>query len=723
MPYCYLVAIDETGSFEKQSKKVSREKEKASKVGGVVFKDPRNQIVHNRMDHVLNQWNISHPRSIVERIEEIHYFPMRGVRWDDSENLSVTPEEGVELTNELVRELLSLEEFSMAFVSSGFPPFFVNEQQAYGEILRTTLWGLFSEKLPLKEGDIVNVMIGPRSQAKGAFGVWKPADYDFYYEFLMKQLEKEFQPLAQQKKIEIKLECDTRKVVKKAEVLAADLFLGNEKTRDIKDVKYCKISFQDYYWPALGMNPVEEIVKSYENGNCRPIMAFSRLLHLYALQCLKEEKNAISVLPKAKRILKAIAQEEMEMEEFVSFLDKTLENLIVSRAEASENMKMAEIYCQTLLNLYPLESGQENPLILRMQEVLMRQQIAIESHKGSIENNAGKYLEEYRGFFATHKEILYPTIGERLLHHLDMELKAVQVSHFNNYNFAEVEKILEPHYKRYKETYRKFLGKEKDSTFGKLSGTLGQANAFLYGMNREEYAYYELAAEQLQEDTENFVPHTEMWNIGMHYRIHLELSRQENPRHYPQDKMPWQNALELMKSLFDHQRLTPNNLLGWGIKNASTFDLALILKFLSYYHHYVSPSLIESTESLDALCQHISNKNWPWYPSCHIWKWALYLAYSTGNQDCIEKALSLIQPYTEGHFTLKTIEIPLLLLQCLAKSQNPKPVLQTLNDLSQTQPFFRDFLAHTPWQTTLSSESCKGWDIWNIVTMLPFYYG
>ena len=176
MSHSYIIGIDETGSFEKHSKRVSKEKEKASRVGGVVFRNPRHQIVRNCMEETKNEWNQEHPTSRIEKIEQFHYFPLRGVKFGESSHGPVSREEGEALTDSLVTRLASLEEFAMAFSSQGFPPFFVNEQQAYGEILRTTLWGLLSDKLPLEEGDCVYVLVSPRSKAEGAFGFWKPSD-------------------------------------------------------------------------------------------------------------------------------------------------------------------------------------------------------------------------------------------------------------------------------------------------------------------------------------------------------------------------------------------------------------------------------------------------------------------------------------------------------------------------------------------------------------------
>lgn len=717
----YIIGIDETGKFDKQSKKEA--KEKASMVGGVVLKNPRNPIVRNCLEGIKNQWNQGHPNSQLQRIEQFHYFPLRGIKWSDSGQESpVSKEEGVTLTNAVVKALSSLEDLALVFSSSGFPPFFVNEQQAYVEILRTTLWGLFSDKLGLEEGDSVYVLVAPRAQAQGAFSVWRPVDYNFYYQFIMDQLNREFSEFAQQKKITLKLESNVKLVLQTPEVIAADFFLGNERTGGVPEVKYCRIRFQDYYLLALGINPVDEIVKSYESGNCTPITAFSRLLQLYALECLKDKETAKPILTRLKKILKDMVQNELEMDELVSLLDKTLENLLTTRAESEENMKIAEIYCQSLLNLYPVEENQENQSVLRLQEVLMRHQIGIESHKGSVVNQVGPYIETYRTFFAAHKQELYPTIGERLLHQLDMELKAVQVSHFNNYNFAEVERILDPHYKKYKETYRKFLAtKEKDATFGKLCGTLGQANAFLYAIHKSESVYYEMAAEQLQDDTNNFMPPTQMWSIGMHFRIQLELCRQDNPDHYG-DKIPWKEALELMRILWDNQKLSPNSLLTWGIKNGSPWDLALILKFMGYYQHY-NPSFTTPPDQLQNTIEYAASKNWPWYPACHIWKWALYLAVVSKNQTLVENALGMVQPCPEDDFTLKTLEIPLLMWHCFIKSKSPKPVLQKFEDLLAIQPFFKDCMGHAQWQAKFPAQTSKEWDVWNIVTLLPFYYG
>lgn len=178
-----------------------------------------------------------------------------------------------------------------------------------------------------------------------------------------------------------------------------------------------------------------------------------------------------------------------------------------------------------------------------------------------------------------------------------------------------------------------------------------------------------------------------------------------------------------MRTLWDHQKLTANSLISWGIKNGSPWDLSLIMKFMGYYQRH-NPPFVVPVEELQNLIAHASlQKDWPWYPTCHIWKWALYLALVSGDNALIEQAFSLLQPLGEDEFTLKTLEIPLLMLQCRAKAKNPKPVLQKLEELTVEQPFFKECMERFQWQSKFPPQTSKEWDLWDVVTMLPFYYG
>ena len=721
----YVIGIDETGGFEKRYKgKVVADKEKASRVGGIVLKNPRERAVHKCLDATRQGWNRDHPQAHVARNEHFHYFPLRGVSpWgnaSDAPNLS--KEEGAALTNLAVTALTGLPEFLLAFSSAGFPPFFVDEQQAYVEILRTTLWGLLSQKLPLVAGDEVAVVIAPRGQVDGVYSSWKPKERRLYFRLLMEQLQSEFGNLALDRQCQIGFETAEEKVFQSSEIMAADLLLGNEKTKDVA-LQYCKLRFDDYYRLTVGIDPIEEVVAAYERGDCPSLAAFNQLLYLYALECRKDKKQARPALEKLKKIMDEIAEHESLLDEATALFNTTVQTLLNERAETARNMELAEIYCLAMLQMYPLAQATVRPVLMRLQEVALRHLIGIESHKGEVGNDeatkAGEYIKTYREFFERNKERLYPTIGERIMNRLEMELRAIQVSHFNNYNFAEAEDILTSHYIQYQSTYADFLANgEKDALFGKLCGTLGQANGFLYAI-RKDQASYTAAARQLKEDSDNFIRDTQQWSIGMHYRVHLELCRQDQQT--GPNLEPLAVALDLLRLLWNDPKLEPDTLLARVLADGSVFDLSLAMKFLTYYRKSHADFAVP-TKDLETLILKAASNKWPWYPACHVLKWACCIALLSKNPGLAGNAISLVPPLPEPNFTLQTLEIPILMLKAYLKSKDSKPIVEKLDQLMAQQPGFKKCLRLSGWPQKFPAQTMKNWELWDIVTLLPFYY-
>ena len=688
----YLVAIDETGSFEKS---------KASKVGGVVFQNSSRDHVRKELELVLADWNKLHGEAPIE-LGDLHYFDLRGIAYKGKEKSNkLGKEEGKALTNQIVQKINAFAMF--AFSSSGFPLFFANEQQAYVDILRTALWGLLTKHLQPAPGDEVKIVIASRSKAEGIMGTCQLSSA--YHKLLIEQLASEFAAWATQH--EVKLVFNTAKARQNAELIAADFMLGNQKSKDVVAVNYQTVSFQNFSHFLFGSDPAEKIMESYRNGILSETQATLALLDACDQTAPKLQKYL-------RELLVEIIADESDCNELVSALDANFRTLFATRGENKDNLATARHYCEILLATADKIAKKSDPHYLRLKEVLLRNQINIANHQGETDPRGQgdkDLIDQYHVFFKKNQEKLYATIGERIHHLIETDLHAVQICHFNNYQVAEVESLIQPHYVSYRKLYGELLDQgEKDSLMAKLCGTLGQANAFLYAITGKA-EHCNTARAQLAEDIRQLEPHSRDWEKGMHYRIHLELCVHQLDK-----------AVNLIREWADNDKIDENNVLEWGLNHDSAWNLALILKFLGYYHHDM-PGFRISVEQIERFLILVKTKLFfaP-YPICNALKWATYLAIGVNKPDLARQSLKLVGNLATEGFTLQTIEMPILMLNAYLNNEPAQPMLAKLQNLADTCPGFNECLAAYGWKRKFARETAQDWNVWDIVCLLPYYY-
>lgn len=174
--------------------------------------------------------------------------------------------------------------------------------------------------------------------------------------------------------------------------------------------------------------------------------------------------------------------------------------------------------------------------------------------------------------------------------------------------------------------------------------------------------------------------------------------------------------------MYNNGALDADKLLTWGINTGSPWDLSLILKFLGHYRHVHSDFDISEQQVQMLLCL-LQGKNWDVYPTCQTLKWLAYLLLSRQQKDLARKALSMVGDMEHQGFTLQTIALPIAMLKVHVDEADAAPVLQRARDLMDQESHFRECLEAGGWQTKFAGKHAQDWDIWDIVTLLPFYYG
>lgn len=740
----YLIGIDETGKFEKF------DKTDQSRIGGVVLKDCSSEELRKKMQAICHDHGCP---VLEESLGRLHYTDAK----NEKKTIEITTVDGsvIELSHPqrmgIIRDILdkSQDVCVLYFVSSGFPYFFSHEQDAYWDLLRTTLWGILTDSIDWQPGDSIKINIGMRPHTKGSCGEWQVKDTERYYLFIANQLEDEFAEFRKDNGL-AKLKFTLGKDKQDAELIMADLVIGNyrmEGDRQHRLQEYCvklpyhTVPFDNYFHLLIGAkSPLDALMSDVKDGKMPVTPALFALLHLYT------RNNAIEIKDSIGMLLDQLEKKQYLQQEFLTTLDSTLKSFMTSRVHDQNSLKIARQYGDVILEILS-KKKEQGAFFLRVRDIIHRCNITIASHQGS--GPVGTQHQDYRQFFRNNRDILYPTRAERIKNFLDTELQIVQAAYFNIYNFQNVV----PEYTAYQASYRSMMppaspsdtkdmlasmAGNKDAMLGKICGTLGQAHGFLYSIfHRDED--YDAAKKQLEIDTDNFQDGTADWAYGMHYRVHLELCK-GNLDSAARDDSAW----NLLKKILGNPDLTPESLVRWLIdKNESSpWTLSLAMKFLGYYKH-AHPGFQISPQDWESLL-YLVQDDWGIYPQCNILKWMVYLAINTESKpatsqekeqrkteiNLAQKALSMAASgaFDAEDFTIQTMEIPIWMLDvCLCSNHDQqltqaKQALQGLQKLMDKQPGFRACMEPYGWQKKFQPKTLQKWDLWDIVVMLPYYY-
>ncbi|MBU1495115.1 MAG: hypothetical protein KJ956_14255, partial [Actinobacteria bacterium] len=220
--------------------------------------------------------------------------------------------------------------------------------------------------------------------------------------------------------------------------------------------------------------------------------------------------------------------------------------------------------------------------------------------------------------------------------------------------------------------------------------------------------YYLEACKLLKEDTKNFIPRSNEWIQGMSYRVHLEL-----------EKHNLSEALDLIKKLFENNQLTSENLMMFGI-NKGAWDLFLITKFLGYYKQNNIEFTIAKPQ-LQMLLQYIEQNIHGPFPKCNILKWIAFLGKKHGYDDIVVKAMDVVEKF-EPDFVMQTISLSFDLFKCYTTKESAKEVFDKISNLEKQEKYFALYMEHRNYKEKFDLKKAKDWDLWDIVSLLPFYY-
>lgn len=171
---------------------------------------------------------------------------------------------------------------------------------------------------------------------------------------------------------------------------------------------------------------------------------------------------------------------------------------------------------------------------LRVEHVLLKTELQLSSHGIMCETSSGEIRARYSAFSEKHAESLYNSLFGWIESRIEDDLYIAQMELFNNFRFSDVFASLQKDramYLRIVEVIKNFDLEDhftRDRFYASLSGTLGQACAFLAGLaddTDDAGQLYRQAANYLSEDIQCLQRGSYEWVQGVNFLATLEWRR------------------------------------------------------------------------------------------------------------------------------------------------------------------------------------------------------
>lgn len=720
----YIISIDETGSFNLGSKKNSF-------IGGVILKSIDKNKFKNYLKDIIKKWNnnnssktfnITYPNSL--HFAELLY----GENVYNKNNFNSKKNKlALSFITNFIQTIQNSDFLIETFKSSGFPNWYANEQQAYLELLKTTVYAIFvnNKKLFNDYKSNVSIIIATR-KIEMLIGSWAKVNYSEYTKNIDTNLTKILTPLLKNKIGNISIKFDYAN--SNPFLIVSDFFIGNYKNKIVptNQLNINCYNYNDYYFETIN-EPLKLFKSMWNNQNYSS--AIDNLLFFILSSKALSKKNSnlfvnwISLFP---------ADEQNEIISIFKKHISYLNNLSNTRGYKNDPILKAS---QKLQILYKLLNNIQNFLFTNdfytLKADITKLLTSVESHLGKTksENN---WNTEYENLLSENGEIIYPNILDRLRNKIEWELANCQIDLFNKYVFDKIIIDFEEKWLKYSEICELInnsysLG--KDMLLAKISGNLGQAHGFVFETSQNNLNIIE-ARKYLNDDIANLQEYSYEWDHGLSFLIQLEwkFGNLDDAVNLFSKQINKSIDISDLKNIFGINALIDyeSKVLKWHLSN----QFRLLARCIN--ENKISISYSDISDFYDYVFN--NEKNFQSYPSCIIRK---YLGYILIKLNKYDEALNILSEYKSNFgFTIKTLYIPNRLLYVFSLFKHHNNVSNVSNDirklydsvineiivLRELESGFDKYLTQKNFSQNYSFENINNWNLYDTVCLPPFYY-
>ncbi|MFN8672927.1 MAG: DUF3800 domain-containing protein [Candidatus Sericytochromatia bacterium] len=702
----YNIYIDETGSFYKSKDK------NTNFVGGWVssnfnknnfFKkiapkiDEINQII-------CNDYNDDKLFNIKK---DLHYVPLHfeDRRIENDSHIKVPTEKVPEIIQFITDSVF--ENVDFIFNSTGFPSYFINEQSSYFEILHSTIFQILDEPIfENKDIEEINLFIASR-RTKKVLGDKIYNNLQEYETNICNKISEEIKNIFKYKGFSNKIKIKIIPADQIFELQLADIFIGC--IRDKKYIeKYANDKIKQYnihnafkYQPKRYTQEIENIFE-YDKISAL-LLAFE-----YISSDNKKNKNELEQL-----IIKLFSKiSEKEEVDFYQELKNYLESKIIRDSLKYENLDFIENFIFNIKNKINLIKN--NQIKAKITFILEKNYIKIHSHNGKISINE---IDNYFKLIEENQELIFNNIYELFQERIETKLKSIPIF-FNRLEFNSWENKLQEEFDLYKKiTDLTKQEVKKDSNLAKISGTLGQAYAFLYNFNKDK-DYFDLAEQYIKEDIEYCNKNTSEYYKALGYLVSLYFKKDD---------------LEKAEDYFllETNSQDKNKDLIYNLSKIDNFNFNDPFCLLHRIYLCALAQKLEKKEILGLSSfadNFIKNKNVSKYPNFLTGKWlGVLLLNNNENEKANIIFDSILEKYENDEYIIKLIKLPIFLLNFYTKKLletkiNTNFEKEVILPLEKELPNTIQKLKELGFYDLLDKENLLQEDLYKISSIMPFYY-
>jgi len=683
----YYVYIDETGSFIKSKNKDT------NYVGGWVCSHGTKKI-KKQVDDAIQDYITRNALPTQFPIPDyLHFMPLHKLALRKKKDSRIRVP--IKYVQPIVTEFFSVmaEKVFLVFRSKGFPRFYANEQAAYIEILRSTIYQLIDD-LKLTDKDRLEIVIAARRVKilMGEFGKENIMDYE---NLLTNALRDELMKYAldarqlSEKQVKIVVS-DARDFMPLA---VADMFCGALRWKDHKYLKNFEDKIRHYHINDAFIfipNRTTSIINNiYEND---PGLGILR-----AFEALSKNINQKELVDCVNNLCRNISDEEKNM--FNNELRQFLQEKLIDDPKRYQNLDQTSIFIDEVKQRFPKDYN--------ILATLKFYNIKILSHKGS--KNL-KPFSDYCRFLDLHGPEAFGNMYMVAQEKIETILTIVQPAAFNIFKFERVEEYLFKEIERYNFIFPD-VENRIDEIRARLEGTIGQMYGFLSDYPGKE-SLFDKALLHLQRDVNLCKKNSPFWKQGMGYLTSLFFR-----------KKMLDKAIQSFMCETNSEKKNESDI--YKLSRLHLFDsrkdhyFLLHRLYICALANKINKTTIESPEKLMEYL--LKSNNISEYPVCQSAKW---LSVIYAKQDDLENALSILQKIdtNPSHgFAIDIIKLPIkILIHLYQKKLNIESSFDLENELNLLE------LREKGIKSNLLSLGIHKFnddsDYFDVAQVLPYYY-
>jgi len=689
----YFIYIDESGKF------MYNRKMDESYVGGWVC-NHGHKALKKRLTKVVQSYLKERKLNFEFSIPEyLHFFPLHkpAKRKDHDSQINVPVEHVKPIVAQIFSEVRKTT--ITAFRSVGFPYFYANEQQAYMEILRATVYQLIDD-LQITARDQIELVIAAR-RIKELIGEYAFVNIDEYEGQFAESLREEminnvFSDLElKENNIQVVVSSARRNTC----LAVADLFCGAFRWYS-----------HDYLTDFKSLLKEYDIHNAFINIPNRLTIILENLFAEYPAIGLLRSFETLSKKPNQSELIKLINYfcqkvKPGDVQQFNHELRRYLQEKLVDDSNRYECLD------QLIIFIREIEKRFTDVFITG---TLKFYEVKILSHKGSTDlepvNNYLEFLEQYGQQIYGN---MYLVAHERI----EAILNYVQPAAFNKLKFEKVSQYVSEEIEKYDRVFPDMDGKV-DETRARLEGTIGQMFAFLsdYPGNED---LFQKAETYLKRDVKHCIQHSPFWDQGMGYLTSLYFRKKMLNETIETFMRETQSENESSQDIYNLSQLNK-------FKSLEGNFFLLHRLYVCALAQKMNQIQIQAPEILkDYMLQ---NEHLSKYPICQSAKW-LSIIYAQQND--LQSALDILLKVNTGPtkdtiqgFTIDVIKLPIKILihlyQIKLGIQSSFNLDNELDLLEKQEQGIKNNLISLG--ILKFQELSDDFDYFDVAHVLPFYY-